>query len=87
MTITIFVKIRSDEMAPIRKEKKESITAGSIAFGFKVGKLLLKGYCWKKQMGTSITEIRTRVSKSTEIRYIDEVNSHLIFAAHICLQI
>lgn len=34
------------------REKKESITAGSTAFGFKVGKLLLKAYCWKKQMGT-----------------------------------
>jgi len=26
------------------RKKKESITAGRIAFGFKVGKLLLKGY-------------------------------------------
>lgn len=33
------------------RKKKESITAGSTAFGSKVGQLLLKGYCGKEQMG------------------------------------
>lgn len=37
-------------------------------------------------MGTGIADIRMQVSKSTEISYTHEVNSHLIFTVHICLQ-
>jgi len=68
MTITIFVKIRSDEMAPIRKEKEGIHHSREHCIWLKVGKLLLKRNCWKKQMGTSTAETRMRLSKSAEIR-------------------
>lgn len=67
------------------RKKKESIIAGNTAFGFRVGKLLLKEN--REENGNRLTEIRMPVSKSTEIRYTYKMNSHLIFAVHICLQI